>query len=244
MKWRVQLDKKYIIEAETSLQINHHIEQSQKILIHVQKDAECRLHVTDRQVDGVDVEFHITLEQNAKLDIFVMIVQALQLQCKIYMYMQGLRAIADIKGVYVLSDKQQIDIKTYQYHCVADTKSSLVMKGMLQDASRMNYQGLIKIDKSAKRTYASQQNQNIVLSKDAKVVSVPSIEVLQHDVQCFHGSAIGKFDQQQLWYLQSKGLSYKAAYQLLVQSFFQEVLDGVENNQDVLRMLCQKINVA
>ena len=73
------------------------------------------------------------------------------------------------------------------------------------------------------------------------MISVPTIEVLQYDVQCCHGSAIGKFDVDDMWYLQSKGIMPQQAQKMLVRSFFQDVLVGSGNSDEMMDVLCQKM---
>ncbi len=186
------------------------------------------------------VEYHIFLHTKAQLDVLILLIDSYKLSVVIYVHLQGDGAQASINGIYALDSDQNVSIKTFQYHRAQHTTSDVVMKGMLKDQSQAHFQGLIFIDKQAKKTQASQENKNILLSKQAKVISVPSIEVLQHDVQCCHGSAIGKFDQEQLWYLQSRGLSQLKAYELLIQSFFQEVVQHF-NDEKIMEMLCQKM---
>ena len=64
----------------------------------------------------------------------------------------------------------------------------------------------------------------LLLSDHARAISVPNIEVLTHEVQCGHGSAIGRLDEEQLWYLQARGLSPNQAEQMLINGFFNDVL--------------------
>lgn len=220
MKWRDQLDNS----------------QLNTFLYTVKQNKTYELQVTDQNIAS---EYKIIVEQDAQLDMQIILYQSLSVDCAIYVYLKGDRSKADIKGLYALDGDQQVVINTYQYHEGKDSQSNLVIKGMLKGKARANYQGLIKIVQGASGTDASQENKNIVLSKDAKVVSVPSIEVLQHDVQCCHGSAIGKFDEEQLWYLQSKGFNKQQAYELLTQSFFQSVLG--DSNGEMMERICQKM---
>tara|TARA_Y100000588_G_scaffold393704_1_gene510760 strand:- start:49 stop:696 length:648 start_codon:yes stop_codon:yes gene_type:complete len=212
-----------------------------KIFHIIKKNDATNLHITDETFVNNTLDYHVELEENAVCVITVALINISSVVCNIYVHLKGDQSQAIIKGLYALDGLQQVKINTYQYHQGKDSKSELIIKGMLKDKAHANYQGMIKIDLGATGTDASQTNKNIVLSSDAKVVSVPSIEVLQHDVQCCHGSAIGKFDTQELWYLQSKGLQPKRAQELLVRSFFQDVLNEQVNQEAVLDMLCQKM---
>jgi Fe-S cluster assembly protein SufD len=94
------------------------------------------------------------------------------------------------------------------------------MRGVLNGISYAAYNGMIRVDKAARASVSSQENKNILLSAGARALSVPSLEVLTNDVRCLHASAIGRFDQDQLFYAASRGITEKKAQQLLLQAFF------------------------
>lgn len=218
---------------------------SQKIYVFVESAGVCNFYFSDL-VEFVfeknyTIELSVVLLQDAQFNMNFSCVSSLSVDISINVYLEGDRSTMDVQGLYALDENQKVSIQTYQYHAGVDTVSNLVIKGMLTGKAQASYQGLIKIDEFAKRSDASQENKNIVLSADARVVSVPSIEVLQHDVQCCHGSAIGKFDKADMWYLQSKGIIDSQAQALLVRSFFQDVLAGSENRDEIMDVLCQKM---
>lgn len=230
----------YMIKSGQESELYHQLRLEQQVTyVMVESGAQCFLKVQDGQIDNTALEYVVIVQQDAQFDMELVLHQAQSVNMKIQVYLEGDHSCANIKGIYALADSQKVNIHTYQYHKGVQSSSDLVLKGMLKDSARAEYQGLIKIDQGASGTDASQENKNIVLSKDAKVVSIPSIEVLQHDVQCCHGSAIGRFDQEQLWYLQSRGLQQKQAQQLLTRSFFQSVLDNT--NHELMERVCQKM---
>ena len=142
--------------------------------------------------------------------------------------LQGPGAQAQVRGVYLLHDSESIDITSAQMHQKSHTTSSLVLKGIVQDQAHAVYRGTIFIDKQARRTNASQENKNMLLSTAARAHSIPSLEVLNHDVQCSHGSAVGQFDREQLFYAQARGLEEKAAKRLLLEGFLSDLFSGFE----------------
>jgi Fe-S cluster assembly protein SufD len=137
--------------------------------------------------------------------------------------LQGQSAQAEVRGVYVLRDAQTIDITSAQLHQQTHTTSNLVLKGIVRDQAHAVYRGTIFIDKKARRTDASQENKNMLLSAAARAHSIPSLEVLNHDVQCSHGSAVGQFDREQLFYAQTRGLTEKVAKKLLLEGFLSDL---------------------
>jgi len=146
-----------------------------------------------------------------------------------------------ILGMCALADRQSVKIQTTQIHCGKQGQSKIVLQGLINDNAIVKYDGTIRIEKDACGTYALQNNKNILLSSTAAAVSIPNIEVLNHDVQCFHGAAIGKFELQQMHYMQSRGLSELIIKQLLVQELFAQVLQGYEEKEFVLQKVYEKI---
>lgn len=213
----------------------------QEIYLHLEQGSSCQLIVNDRNLEqSAAVELYVVVEQGATWDFVFSCISEQSVDCKIHVYLKGDRSVANIKGLYALTDNQKLSLQTYQYHEGADSKSNLMIKGIVKDAAHVSYNGLITIDAPAVRTDAVQEHKTITLSKQAKVVSVPSIEVLQHDVSCCHGTAIGKFNKQDLWYLESKGIAAHKAHELLIESFFQDVVQDMSDKK-VLELVCQKL---
>ncbi len=142
--------------------------------------------------------------------------------------LQGSGAQAHVRGLYLLSGSRNIDIASAQMHQKSHTTSDLILKGIVHDQAHAVYRGIIFIDKQAYRTNASQENKNILLSDAARAHSIPSLEVLNHDVQCSHGSAVGQFDKEQLFYVQARGLEEKVAKKLLLEGFLSDLFSGFD----------------
>ncbi len=146
-----------------------------------------------------------------------------------------------VVGLCAIAGQQVVTIKTEQIHCGKYSKSNLVVQGLITDEARFTYDGMIRIEKDACGTYALQNNKNILLSSTAVAISVPNIEVLNHDVQCYHGAAVGKFNVHQMQYMQSRGLDKVMIQQLLVQELFAQVLQGYEKRELILQRVYENI---
>jgi len=142
--------------------------------------------------------------------------------------LQGSGAQAHVRGLYLLSGSQTIDITSAQMHQKSHTTSDLILKGIVHDQAHAVYRGTIFIDKQAHRTNASQENKNILLGDAARAHSIPNLEVLNHDVQCSHGSAVGQFDKEQLFYAQARGLKEQVAKKLLLEGFLSDLFSGFD----------------
>ena len=106
--------------------------------------------------------------------------------------------------------------------------SDLLVKGVFFDDSKFIYEGLIKIDKKAQKSNAYQKNQNLVMSGEVFIDSRPYLEILANDVRCTHGSTTGKLDEEQLYYLQSRGIDYNKAEKLLIEGFVGDVFNKMK----------------
>ncbi|MBI3996915.1 MAG: Fe-S cluster assembly protein SufD [Candidatus Omnitrophica bacterium] len=139
----------------------------------------------------------------------------------------GQDASTKLYGFVFGHDHQHIDQHTLQDHQAAHTTSDLQLRAALQDHSRMIYTGLIRIAKEAQQTNAYQANHNLLLSHTAKAETIPMLEILADDVQCKHGASIGPIDDEQAFYLMSRGVPKEMAQRLIVMGFVEPIIQQV-----------------
>jgi Fe-S cluster assembly protein SufD len=137
----------------------------------------------------------------------------------------GRGATGNLRAVYFGEGTQTLDFRTFQQHAAPDTTSNLLFKGVVDDHSRSVYTGLIKVEKDGRGTNAYQTNRNIKLSEHAWAESVPNLEIETNDVRCSHASTVGPIDEDQRFYLESRGVRTDVAERLIVAGFFDEVLE-------------------
>jgi Fe-S cluster assembly protein SufD len=137
----------------------------------------------------------------------------------------GRGATGNLQAVYFGEDHQTLDFRTFQDHIAPDTTSNLMFKGAVGDESRSVYTGLIRVEKGARGTNAFQTNRNLKLSEQAWAESVPNLEIETNDVRCSHASTVGPVDEEQRFYLESRGVPTEIAERLIVAGFFDEVLE-------------------
>jgi hypothetical protein len=121
-----------------------------------------------------------------------------------------------------LKGEEQAALTTVQDHEGAASKSSVLVKTALSERSRSFYRGMIRINEQSSQAEADQQQRALMVSKDARVCAIPALEVATHNVQCAHGSAAGRFSEDELWYLRSRGLGIEQAQKVLLEGFFNE----------------------
>jgi Fe-S cluster assembly protein SufD len=142
--------------------------------------------------------------------------------------LEGDGGSSEMLGVYFADGNQHFDHRSIQDHLGSQTASDLLYKGALKGTSRTIYSGTVVIRSGAHKCDAYQTNRNVLLSEQAKADSIPNLEILSNDpVRCGHAASVGPVDDEQLFYLQSRGISFEEAERLIVFGFFQEVLDRV-----------------
>lgn len=138
----------------------------------------------------------------------------------------GPGAESDMLGLVFGERNQQFDYHTLQGHRARNTRSDLLYKVALDDSAHSIYTGVIVIENGAPGSEAYQANRNLLLSSGARADTQPKLEILVDDVsRCTHGATVGPVDDEQLFYLRSRGLDADAATRVIVEGFFQEVFE-------------------
>ena len=145
--------------------------------------------------------------------------------------LQGPGAHSEMLALTVAQGAQEFDQRTLQSHQAPHTSSNLLYKNALLDQARTIFSGLIIVDPDAQKTDAYQSNRNLLLSDEAEANSLPGLEIQANDVRCSHGATSGHVDEEQMFYLESRGIPPVVARELLVFGFFEEVLNKLENEE-------------
>jgi Fe-S cluster assembly protein SufD len=130
-------------------------------------------------------------------------------------------------GFFFADGKQHFDHDTQQNHFAPNTTSDLLYKGAVTDESHSVWQGMIYVAPGAEKTDGYQANRNLILCKNARADSIPGLEILADDVRCSHGATVGKIDEEQIYYLQTRGLTTSESKRLIVEGFFEPVMDRI-----------------
>jgi len=137
----------------------------------------------------------------------------------------GKDARSEILSAYLGEGTQVHDIRTLQDHAAPRTTSELLCQGAVAGRSRSVYSGLIRVHRGAVRSDARQTNHNLVLDEGAHADSVPNLDILENDVKCSHASTVGPVDEDQRYYIESRGVSPEVAEGLIVRGFFDAIIE-------------------
>ena len=132
-----------------------------------------------------------------------------------------------MSGFYFTDGTQHLDHDTQQNHFAPNTTSDLLFKGALTGKSRSVWQGMIYVAPGAQKTDGYQANRNLILSDQARADSIPGLEILADDVRCTHGATVGKMEAEPLFYLKSRGIPQKEAERLVVEGFFDPIMQRI-----------------
>ena len=136
---------------------------------------------------------------------------------------------SDLLAVAVARNQQEFDARTLQDHISPHTASDLLYKNALDDRARTIFGGLIRVEPHAHFADAYQKVRNLLLSDDAEANSMPGLEILADNVRCTHGATSGQIEEDQLFYLRSRGIPTKVAQRLLVTGFLDEVIERLNH---------------
>jgi Fe-S cluster assembly protein SufD len=163
--------------------------------------------------------------RDAKLDTLVVNLGASVARVDQAASLEGPGARSDMLGLYFAVEDQHFDMNTRQDHVAPNASSDLLYKGALYDRSHTIFRGLIKVFPKAQRTDAYQTNRNLLLSEHAEATSLPNLEIEADDVRCSHASTVGHLDDEELFYIMSRGVPAALAERLVLFGFFGDVLD-------------------
>lgn len=141
----------------------------------------------------------------------------------------GQNANAKVGGLFISDLDQHFDFDTQQNHLNADTTSKLLFKGALKGKSKSVWQGMIHVAPNARGADGYQKSSTLILSDNAKASAIPGLEILNNDVKCSHGATISNLSPDELFYLQTRGISRNEGEKLLVRGFFNQITEMIKN---------------
>jgi Fe-S cluster assembly protein SufD len=140
----------------------------------------------------------------------------------------GSGATCELNSLYLGQGSRHVDNRVRVTHAAAGCDTREIYKGVLDGKSQGVFDGLIYVERDAQQTDAQQTNRNLLLSDDAVAYSMPRLEIYADDVKCTHGSTTGQLDEEQLFYLRTRGIGPEDARSLLTYAFAGEVVDSIE----------------
>jgi Fe-S cluster assembly protein SufD len=179
---------------------------------------------------------HATLATNARFSTMNVSMGGALVRNDVHTILDGEGIDARVDGLYLAGGRQHVDNHTYIRHAKPHCHSFELYKGILDGHARGVFNGRIFVDPIAQKTDAKQSNNCMLLSDDARINSNPQLEIFADDVKCTHGAAIGKHDEDAIFYMRSRGIRAAEARDLMVYAFASEVLERIGETALKLRL--------
>jgi FeS assembly protein SufB len=141
--------------------------------------------------------------------------------------MSGNGSAAELVGVFFADHDQRFSMHTLSDHAALSTNAETLVKGVLTDRSRVEFEGMIRVQPKAQQTASFLSDHTLLLSNECRAESIPSLEIGANEVSASHGATTGQIDEEQLFYLMVRGIHREEAERIIVQGFFEPVLQRV-----------------
>lgn len=201
--------------------------------IDVEENANLTIHKIQKNgVKAFDLQReYVNQSANSTFTINTFCLSGKMTRNDLYIKVKGNNCETYMNGAYTLKGKSHCDNHTTVDHEVAHCYSKELYKGVVDGFATNVFNGKVFVRKDAQKINAFQSNANILLSETGTVNSKPELEIYADDVKCSHGSTTGQLDDEAVFYLRSRGLSEKAAKELLVKAFLGEVLEEIDHEE-------------
>ena len=171
----------------------------------------------------------IEVQSGQRTDMVLLVYPGVSCDIRLDVRLAGEGAEANIYGAYVCGGNEKVKISVDMRHDVPHCNSRQLFKGIAGGDSRVDFYGKIIVAQDAQKTEAYQENHNLLLSDGAKVDTKPQLEIYADDVKCSHGATIGRLNEEEQFYMRSRGISLEDAKVLQMISFIAPVLEHVED---------------
>jgi Fe-S cluster assembly protein SufD len=180
-----------------------------------------------QQVYNLGAQRHL-LQRHSRLDSLVISLGGKLTKSFVESVLQGSEANAQMRGVVFGGGDQHFDHQTLQEHVAPDCSSDLLFKAVVKDQAMSVHLGIVRVHRDGRGTDASQTVRNLMLSEGARAHPILPLEIAASDIRrCSHAATVGQVDEGQLFYLMSRGLSREDAQKLIVDGFFQPILEAI-----------------
>ena len=173
----------------------------------------------------------IEVQSGQRKDMVLLVYPGVSCDIRLDVTLAGEGAQANIYGAYVCGGDEKVKIAVDMHHDLPHCNSRQLFKGIAGGKSKVDFYGKIIVAQDAQRTEAYQENHNILLSDDAKVDTKPQLEIYADDVKCSHGATIGRLNEEEQFYMRSRGITLEDAKVLQMISFIAPVLEQIPEEE-------------
>ena len=190
-----------------------------------------KIIIINQESDGQLLQ-NLVVGRDASETVIVVVMPGVSVDLKFDVELVGEGAEANLYGAYICAGQEKVKIAVDMHHKVPHCSSRQLFKGIAGGNSRVDFYGKIIVAKDAQRTEAYQENHNLLLSDGAKVDTKPQLEIYADDVKCSHGATIGRLNEEEQFYMRSRGITLEDAKVLQMISFVAPVLENIEGEAE------------
>ena len=166
----------------------------------------------------------ITVQAGQKLELEYVVLPGESKDINVSVDLSGPGAELSLKAMYICKAEEKVNFNILVHHRAPGCRSTQLVKGIAGGSAQVNFNGTIVVAPDAQKTEAFQDNHNILLSETAKVETRPQLEIYADDVKCSHGATIGRLNEDELFYMRSRGIPRAEAEALQILSFLSPVI--------------------
>jgi len=224
-------------EAEIYLYFNNFSKraflQNNYFSFSIDQNSKLRIIILEEDPNQLNIlnNFHFELQDNSQLNLFTFSIDGIFTRNNFQIDINGENCDALLNGLYIGTKKNIIDNHIIVNHNKPNSHSNQFFKGILNDKSRGIFNGKIYVKKNAQKTNAYQSNKNILVSIDSQIYTKPELEIYADDVKCSHGATSGFLQENEMFYLMTRGISREESKSLLLKAFANEIIEKVENEE-------------
>ena len=174
-------------------------------------------------------DMHFVVEEGAELELCLLMLSCPVAAANITVDFVGPHASANLSGIYVCKDEDELSLKVTVRHRTGDCASRQLFNGIVSGSAKTAFDGRIVVAPDAQKIKAFQENHNLLLSDSAKAETRPQLEIYADDVECSHGATIGKLNEDEQFYMRSRGISLEQARRLQMISFLSPAMEGLDD---------------
>jgi Fe-S cluster assembly protein SufD len=203
----------------------------------IEREGDNSYHVATTQVNQVEKSF---------VNCYAVSLSGAMVRNNLNLVLDAEHCESNMYGIYLLNGKTHVDNHTVVDHRKPNSVSNELYKGIMDDNSTGVFNGKIFVRQYAQKTNAFQSNKNIVMSNNASINTKPQLEIWADDVKCSHGCTTGQLNAEQIFYLQSRGISEQRAKAILLYAFVNDIVSKIslENiRENIQKTITERLHV-
>lgn len=205
----------------------------EKVNIRLEEGASADIVIMQNEHNGAEhhSDFHIDIAEGASLKVVILTLHGGIISNRFDVNLNGRHSLADLSGLYLVDGRQKVSNVLNIRHKCPECHSRELFKGILDDRAVAEFTGLIHVYPDAQKTEAYQECHSLLLTKEARAFAQPQLEIYADDVKCSHGATNGRLNEDELFYMRSRGIPLKEAAVLQQLAFTWAVLGNISSEE-------------